>query len=115
MSKELMVKILGSFLLMLGVICSKSLDERLASLEGLSREARVEVMNGIKEELMQMNEEARGKGIEKLRAKLHGEHTVEEHIVEHEVDLHHEHHDWQQHHSNEESMENSVHHQEVHN
>lgn len=96
---------------------SQSLDEQLSRLEEMNPSERVALMNQIKEELMEMNQEERLESIEKLRAKFHtDEHasssdecesesirheassSLQEHMQNHQ-DEHQalEHQDWQTH------------------
>jgi uncharacterized membrane protein YukC len=54
----------------ISIAFTQSLDEQIKSLESVTPKERVELMNKIKEQLIEMNQNERMNTIEKLRAKM---------------------------------------------
>lgn len=64
------MKIAIILIVSISIAFTQSLDEQIKSLESVSPKERVELMNKIKEQLIEMNQDERMNTIEKLRAKV---------------------------------------------
>lgn len=90
--KDFTMRLLLIMILSISLSAEESINEQIKSLEQATPQERVEVMNHIKEQLIEMNQNERMNTIAKLREKLHP-HEKEKGIEEseqHDKDKHQE-------------------------
>lgn len=67
---SIIMKIIIVLLISVSIACTQTINEQIKSLEQLTPKERVVLMNHIKEQLIEMNQNERMNTIEKLRAKM---------------------------------------------
>jgi len=83
------MRIVFTFLIFCTILFSQTINEQIRALQDISPRKRVEMMNNIKKQLIQMNQKQRNKTISDLRKKLQT--TQGNHIRSNPIEINREH------------------------